>query len=98
MHQSNCLPHVPPASPTLQKATATLAYLESKLGQSEILYRQQQDATVGRLRYLQRQGSSWGWATLLQSYTVTDFLDRRYRLGRVYRTDRQTLQRKQCQI
>lgn len=75
----------------LQKATATLSQLEQKLAQSEVHYRQQQDATVARLRYLQRQSPSWGWATLLQSQTLTDFLDRRYRLGRVYQADHQSL-------
>lgn len=75
----------------LQKATATLNQLEQKLTQSEVQYRNQQDATVARLRYLQRQSPSWGWATLLQSQTLTDFLDRRYRLGRIYHADRQSL-------
>ena len=40
---------------------------------------------------MQRQQSAQGWALLLQSSNLNDFLDRRYRLKRVYAADRDML-------
>jgi murein DD-endopeptidase MepM/ murein hydrolase activator NlpD len=47
---------------------------------------------VGRLQFLQRQQASEGWAVLLQSQDLNQFLDRQYQLKRVYAADRQVLE------
>jgi murein DD-endopeptidase MepM/ murein hydrolase activator NlpD len=72
----------------LQAASQRLSQLETTLTQAERRYQQQQTATVARLRYLQRQQVDRGWAVLLQSQNLNDFLDRRRRLKAVYTTDR----------
>jgi murein DD-endopeptidase MepM/ murein hydrolase activator NlpD len=75
----------------LEAETRKLRQLEVALAQAEQAYRQKQFATVARLRFLQRQQSDRGWAVLLQSQNLTDFLDRRHQLKRVYQSDRQML-------
>jgi murein DD-endopeptidase MepM/ murein hydrolase activator NlpD len=75
----------------LQQASQRLKRLEQELTISEKTYNVQQKATVARLRFLQRQRGSYGWAVLLQSKNLNDFLDRRYQLRRVYQSDRQIL-------
>lgn len=75
----------------LQKATQALRNLEVALVTAERSYRQKQSATAARLRFLQRQQTDRGWAVLLQSNSLNNFLDRRYQLRRVYQADRQIL-------
>lgn len=75
----------------LQKATKTLRQLETSLTQAEQSYYQKQMAMVARLRFMQQQVKSRGWAVLLQSKSLTDFLDRRYQLKRVYQADQKIL-------
>jgi murein DD-endopeptidase MepM/ murein hydrolase activator NlpD len=75
----------------LQQKSQQLKRLEQALTQSEQVYDLQQTATVSRLRFLQRQGGSQGWAVLLQSKDLNDFLDRRQQLRRLYLADRQIL-------
>jgi murein DD-endopeptidase MepM/ murein hydrolase activator NlpD len=75
----------------LQQASQRLKRLEQELTIAETTYNVQQKATVARLRFLQRQRGSYGWAVLLQSKDLNDFLDRRYQLRRVYQSDRQIL-------
>ncbi len=75
----------------LQKATQQLKKLQTALDSADRTYRQRQSATGSRLRFLQRQQKSNGWAVLLQSQSLNDFLDRRYQLSRVYKTDRKIL-------
>jgi murein DD-endopeptidase MepM/ murein hydrolase activator NlpD len=75
----------------LQKATQHLKKLQIALDSADRTYRQKQSATGSRLRFLQRQQKSHGWAVLLQSQSLNDFLDRRYQLRRVYKTDRKIL-------
>ncbi len=75
----------------LQKATQQLKKLQIALDSADRIYRQKQSATGSRLRFLQRQQKSHGWAVLLQSQSLNDFLDRRYQLSRVYKTDRKIL-------
>lgn len=77
----------------LQQQSQRLKQLERALGQAEQVYSVQQRATVARLKFLQRQRGSYGWALLLQSKNLNDFLDRRYQLSRIYQTDRQILAR-----
>jgi murein DD-endopeptidase MepM/ murein hydrolase activator NlpD len=75
----------------LQTANDRLKQLETDLGKTEAVYRKQQTATAARLQVMQRQRSSSGWAVLLQSQSLNDFLDRRERLKRVFEADRQVL-------
>lgn len=75
----------------LQQASQRLKRLEQELTKAQKTYSIQQTATVARLRFLQRQRSSYGVAVLLQSENLNEFLDRRYQLSRVYQADRQIL-------
>lgn len=75
----------------LQDASQRLNKLQSDLASVEAGYQQKQFATIARLKFLQRQQHIQGWAVLLQSQNLNEFLDRRYQLQRVYKGDRQTL-------
>jgi murein DD-endopeptidase MepM/ murein hydrolase activator NlpD len=75
----------------LNQENQRLKKFEQKLAQAEKVYSVQQTATVARLRFLQRQGGSYGLAVLLQSKNLNDFLDRRYQIRQLYRSDRQIL-------
>ncbi len=75
----------------LQKKSQQLKLLVQALTKAEQNYNLQQTATVARLKFLQRQGGSYGWAVLLQSKDLNDFLDRRQQLRRLYLADRQIL-------
>ncbi|MBD1825823.1 peptidoglycan DD-metalloendopeptidase family protein [Cyanobacteria bacterium FACHB-DQ100] len=75
----------------LSNANRVLKKLEADLSKAENSYQQRQSATVSRLRFLQRQQRSSGWAVLLQSENLNDFLDRRFRLKQIYKNDRKTL-------
>jgi murein DD-endopeptidase MepM/ murein hydrolase activator NlpD len=75
----------------LQTATDVLKKLESDLSRAERTYYQRQSATISRLQFLQRQQGSSGWAVLLQSENLNDFLDRRFQLRRIYQADRKIL-------
>ncbi|HEY9627628.1 MAG TPA: peptidoglycan DD-metalloendopeptidase family protein [Coleofasciculaceae cyanobacterium] len=72
-------------------ANRTLKTLEAELAKAEKSYMGKQNSTVARLRFLQRQQSSQGWAVLLQSQNLNEFLDRRQQLRLVYGHDRQIL-------
>lgn len=76
----------------LQEANQKLDSLEQTLIKSEAIYQKQQASTVARLQVMQRQRSSSGWAVLLQSRSLNDFLDRKERLKRVFDEDRKVLQ------
>ena len=75
----------------LKQATRQLKTLQIALDSADRTYRQKQAATGSRLRFLQRQPRSHGWAVLLQSQSLNDFIDRRQQLRRVYKTDRKIL-------
>ncbi|MBD2529428.1 peptidoglycan DD-metalloendopeptidase family protein [Nostoc flagelliforme FACHB-838] len=75
----------------LQLAAKRLQQLETDLAVAERSYQQRQVATVARLRYLQRSPASVGWAVLLQSQNISDFLSRRHQLKLVYQADEQIL-------
>jgi len=77
----------------LQKSTQRLQDLEVALVKAEQSYHQRQYATVARLRFLQRQQVDRGWAVLLQSENLNQFLDRRRQLKLVYQSDREMLDR-----
>jgi murein DD-endopeptidase MepM/ murein hydrolase activator NlpD len=77
---------------SLKQANDKLKGFERALSKAEVVYQQQQSGTVARLQLLQRQRQQTGWASvLLQSETLNDFLDRRYRLNKVFKADRQVL-------
>lgn len=75
----------------LQTETQKLQRLESKLVIAEQSYEQKRSATIARLQFLQRQSRDQGWAVLLQSQSLNEFLDRRYQLKRVHQADQRTL-------
>jgi murein DD-endopeptidase MepM/ murein hydrolase activator NlpD len=75
----------------LKTASAQLKQLEGNLSKTEAVYQKQQASTVARLQVMQRQHGSSGWAVLLQSQSLNDFLDRKERLKRVFEADRKVL-------
>ncbi|MBD2460020.1 peptidoglycan DD-metalloendopeptidase family protein [Oscillatoria sp. FACHB-1407] len=75
----------------LKLANERLQKLQAELAVAEKTYQERQFATVARLRFLQRQQSSRGWAVLLRSQNLNDFLDRRRQLTLVYAADRTIL-------
>jgi len=76
----------------LKLAQKQLQELQEDYLIAEKAYRQKQAATIGRLRFLQRQQGGNGWAVLLQSRDLSEFLARREQLKRVYAADRQGLE------
>ncbi len=75
----------------LAEAEQQLDRLEADLEKNKETYEKARTAVVGRLQFMQRQQSAQGWALLLQSSNLNDFLDRRYRLKEVYVADRAML-------
>jgi len=75
----------------LQLASQRLQQLENDLAVAQRSYETRQVATVARLRYLQRSPASQGWAVLLQSQNISDFVSRRHQLKLVYQADQQIL-------
>jgi murein DD-endopeptidase MepM/ murein hydrolase activator NlpD len=75
----------------LKTASGQLKQLEGNLSKTEAVYQKQQASTVARLQVMQRQHGSSGWAVLLQSQSLNDFLDRKERLKRVFEADRKVL-------
>jgi murein DD-endopeptidase MepM/ murein hydrolase activator NlpD len=75
----------------LQTAQDLLKKLQASLNTTEKTYLTRQTATVSRLQFLQRQQSARGWAVLLQSDSLNDFLDKRYQLKRIFSRDRKML-------
>lgn len=75
----------------LKLATERLEQLQADLTVAERSFKERQEATVGRLRFLQRSTASHGWTVLLQSRSINDFLSRRRHLKMVYQADQQIL-------
>lgn len=75
----------------LLQANQQLNVLQKNLTVAEQAYQKKQSATVARLRFMQRQQGSHGWAVLLQSHDLNEFLDRRHQLKLVYQADREIL-------
>ncbi|MBD2665051.1 murein hydrolase activator EnvC family protein [Richelia sinica] len=75
----------------LNFATARLQKLATDVSKAEQSYQQQQFAVVARLRFLQRSPASQGWAVLLQSQNISDFISRRHQLKLVYQADQKIL-------
>jgi murein DD-endopeptidase MepM/ murein hydrolase activator NlpD len=83
--------HITDSELRLKVATERLQELQVDLGIAEQNYQNRQTATIGRLRFLQRSPASVGWAVLLQSQNLSDFLDRRRQLRLVYQADEKIL-------
>ncbi len=75
----------------LELATQRLKYLQADLLIAEETYDQMQRSTVARLQFLQRQQGVKGWAVLLQSQNLNEFLDKRRQLKLVYAADQHML-------
>lgn len=75
----------------LQQATQLLQSLQADLATAEVSFRERQQATIARLRYLQRSPIGRGWSVLLQSHNFNDFLSRRRQLKLVYQADQKIL-------
>ncbi|OCQ98401.1 peptidase M23 [Nostoc sp. MBR 210] len=75
----------------LAQATQRLQKLEADLAVAQRTYEERQVATVARLRYLQRSHASQGWAVLMQSQNISDFISRRHQLKLVYQADQKIL-------
>jgi murein DD-endopeptidase MepM/ murein hydrolase activator NlpD len=75
----------------IRVATDRLKTLEAELATAETRYAAKQTATVTRLRFLQQQQGGYGWAVLLNSQNLNQFLDRRYQMGLLYQRDRTLL-------
>ncbi|MBE9216562.1 peptidoglycan DD-metalloendopeptidase family protein [Plectonema cf. radiosum LEGE 06105] len=75
----------------LEIATQRLEQLQADLATAEVSYAQRQTSTVARLKFLQRCTTSQGWAVLLQSRNLNDFLSRRRNLKLIYQADQKVL-------
>jgi len=75
----------------LAEAGVKLKQLESKLDRSEFALKQKRNATIVRLRYLQRQQFGQWWAVMLSSKDLLHFADRRRQLSRIYEGDQELL-------
>ncbi|MGF1512279.1 MAG: murein hydrolase activator EnvC family protein [Elainellaceae cyanobacterium] len=75
----------------LSAAQGELESLQKDLATAKAAHQDHQYATVARLRFLQRQTVGQGWAVLLQSDNLNEFLDRRRQLSLIYATDREIL-------
>ncbi len=75
----------------LEMANQRLQQLQADLATAEVSYQQQQAATIDRLRFLQQSPVNHGWAVLLQSHNLNDFLSRRRNLKLVYQADQKIL-------
>ncbi|TVP65517.1 MAG: peptidase M23 [Nodularia sp. (in: Bacteria)] len=83
--------HIQDSELRLRLATEHLEELEADLVVTESDYEKSRTATVARLRYLQRSPVSQGWAILLQSQNISDFISRRRQLKLVYQADQKIL-------
>lgn len=75
----------------LRLAQQYLTALEADLVNAQTRYDQRRSATVARLRFFQQQQRLKGFAILLKSQNLNEFLERRYRLKRLYLADRRGL-------
>ena len=83
--------HIQDSELRLRLATKRLQQLVADLDVARDSYQARQAATIARLRFLQRSSLHYGWAVLLQSRNLSDFLDRRRQLKLVYQNDQQVL-------
>ena len=81
----------------LDKSTKALKSLEQSLIETEASYRQQQLVMLARLQFLQKQRDRQGLSLLLKSNDLNDLLDKRYRLKKLFDSDRKSLATLQTQ-
>ncbi|MEA5462405.1 murein hydrolase activator EnvC family protein [Leptothoe sp. PORK10 BA2] len=71
----------------LAQAQERLKQLENEFGWAQEEYETVRIAAVRRLQFMQRQKDAEGWALLLKSENLNEFLERRYLLSKVYEAD-----------
>jgi len=71
----------------IAQAQERLKRLENQLGVAQEDYETVRIAAVRRLQFMQRQKDAEGWAVLLKSENLNEFLERRYLLRKVYQAD-----------
>lgn len=72
----------------ITQAQERLKRLENKLTTAQNEYETVRIGAVQRLQFMQRQKDAEGWAVLLKSENLNEFLERRYLLGKIYQADR----------
>ena len=75
----------------IAQAEQRLQAFETQLEASRQDYELVRTAAVARLQFMQRQRGGEGWALLLKSENLNEFLDRRHQLKQVYQSDRNFL-------
>ncbi len=75
----------------IDQTTQNLKFLNTQRRQKKQEYQEIARAAIARFRLLQRHPRPSGWAILLQSQSLTDFLSRRHRLQQLALADRQLL-------
>ncbi len=71
----------------IAQAQERLKRLENEFGMAQEEYEAVRIAAVRRLQFMQRQKDAEGWAVLLKSENLNEFLERRYLLSKVYEAD-----------
>lgn len=71
----------------INQAQERLKRLENELTLAQDSYETVRIAAVRRLQFMQRQKDAEGWAVLLKSENLNEFLERRYLLRKVYQAD-----------
>ncbi|MBE9069668.1 peptidoglycan DD-metalloendopeptidase family protein [Leptolyngbya cf. ectocarpi LEGE 11479] len=71
----------------INQAQERLKRLENELTLAQENYETVRIAAVRRLQFMQRQKDAEGWAVLLKSENLNEFLERRYLLRKVYQAD-----------
>ena len=71
----------------IAQAQERLKRLENTLGTAQAEYETVRIGAVRRLQFMQRQKDAEGWALLLKSENLNEFLERRYLLRKVYQAD-----------
>ena len=75
----------------IAQAEQRLQAFETQLEDSRHDYELVRTAAGARLQFMQRQRGGEGWALLLKSENLNEFLDRRHQLKQVYQSDRNFL-------
>ena len=71
----------------IAQAQERLKRLENRLTMAQNEYETVRLGAVRRLQFMQRQKDAEGWAVLLKSENLNEFLERRYLLSKIYQAD-----------
>ena len=71
----------------IAQAQERLQRLENRLTMAQDEYESVRIGAVRRLQFMQRQKDAEGWAVLLKSENLNEFLERRYLLSKIYQAD-----------